>query len=251
MTHALDLLFFGNSYTINNDVADRIARLAVAAGHERPLVVTELEGGQTFRRHIEHVTRSPRDNVDHPSVAGRTWDFVVLQEFSWRPTRLGEPERFRDEAMQLFRMTRDHTSSRGRGVRPVLYQTWARAPGHAFYDVDFAGPREMQGELRHHYRAAFDELSCEGAAPRLARVGDAFESLGFDPSLYDDDLHHASVKGSTLAAMVLFGTIYGATVGAIAFDAVREWAGIDRAAWQSIAAAADGLDAATRERIAS
>lgn len=239
MTHALNLLFFGNSYTINNDVADRVARLAVAAGYARPLVVTELEGGQNFRRHIEHVERFPRQNVDHPSVAGRTWDFVVLQEFSWRPTRIGEPERFRDEAKQLFRMTRDHPSGRGRGVQPVLYQTWARAAGHAFYDADFASPAAMQDELRHHYRAAFDDLIRERAAPRLAPVGDAFESLSFDASLYDDDLHHASVRGSTLAAMVLFRTIYGAAVGGIAFDGVRDWAGLDRATWQRLAATAD------------
>jgi hypothetical protein len=239
----LNLLFFGNSFSMDN-VAVNVGRLATADGRATPVLVADLEGGQTLDYHIGQVDAAPANNVNHASIAGRTWDYVVMQEFSTKPTHLGNPADFRADALTLYRRVRDHASGRGAGVTGVLFETWARGPGNTgFYPGSFADPAAMQAELRANYLAALGDVrAAEGdAAARLAPVGDAFEARGFAVSLYDGDLYHQSAAGALLASMVLYRTIYDEHVGDIAYAAAGAWAGVDQPTWTSLAATADAM----------
>ncbi|CAN0370061.1 unnamed protein product, partial [Ectocarpus sp. 4 AP-2014] len=98
-------------------------------------------------------------------------------------------------------------------VTPVLYETWARGPGHAFYtgtDPDYASPSEMQAQVRAGYdqlKAALDEAN-GGETALIAPVGDAWEEANYD-RLHANDNWHAQNRGTLLAAMVIYGTVYG------------------------------------------
>ena len=132
----------------------------------------------------------------------------------------------------------------------MLYQTWARGPGHRFYPLNFAKPPQMQQELVEGYEAARGALVKEFGQEvvAVAPVGEAFAAMGFDPRLYGEDIYHAGPPGSLLAAMVLYRTLYGGRIADISArarqdaSAAERWAGIDERFWNQLAAAADGLD---------
>lgn len=72
--NAMRVLFVGNSHTQNNDVPGMVARLAGAAGVERPLhAVTEAPGGAGFVEHLGN-GRVAAYLREEP------WDYVVLQD---------------------------------------------------------------------------------------------------------------------------------------------------------------------------
>jgi len=134
----------------------------------------------------------------------------------------------------------------------VLYETWAREPGHEFYDThsaefSFDNPAAMQQQIRTHYNLARDGInqSLGDTLAMVAPVGDAFEDSGFASDLYRANNHdgsHASEKGSRLAGAVIYRAIYGETVSDIDYAALNALHALDESEWNDIAALADGVD---------
>ena len=241
------LLFFGNSFSLGDDVPGHVGSLAALDGHPAPLVVADLMGGTDLAYHIGQVDDYPANNVTHASLAGtNTWDHVILQGYSTEATHLRDTSAFRTNALALYRRIRDHASGKGLGVQPVLFQTWARAVGHSFYPDSFADPAAMQHEIRTNYQAAADILlAAEPAAQvRIAPVGDAFERGGFNAAdLYGADLYHAGNLGPELAALVIYKTIYGATATNIPYATVLDagWTTMNSNDWTRVTYWAEGL----------
>lgn len=241
------LLFFGNSFSLGEDVPGHVGSIAAIAGHPAPLVVADLLGGTDLAYHITQVDEYPQNNVTHASLTGtNTWDHVVIQGYSTEATRVRDPAVFRANALALYRRVKDHASGKGEGVGPVLYQTWARAPGHSYYPGTFADPAEMQHEIRTNYQAAADIIqAAEPAADvRIARVGDAFELAGFTPAdLYGSDLYHAGNLGPELAALIIYKAIYDAPVTNIPYAAVAaaNWTSMSSNDWTRVTYWAEGL----------
>jgi hypothetical protein len=241
------LLFFGNSFSIGDNVPGRVAALAVLDGQPAPLVAADLMGGKDLAYHIGEVDANAAANVDSPLLSGGdTWDDVIMQGYSTEATHLRDTMAFRTNALALYRRVKDHASGKGAGVRPVLFQTWARAPGHSFYPASFPTPAAMQHEIRTNYQAAAESiLAAEPAADvRIAPVGDAFERGGFSPvRLYAADLYHAGNLGPALAALVLYKTLYGTTVTNIPYDIVRTtgWTDMSSNDWERVTYWAEGL----------
>ncbi len=211
-------LFYGNSFTIGIGSAEAeaaggvpgiVQALAAAAGHPPPQVENAAVSGQSLAWHLANnlsVIADPQDFVPPP---GFQWDAVVIQDFSTRPTYIGDLAAFRADVLSMYEQVRGHSP----GVVPILYETWARGPGHEFYSgsdpVFPGGPAEMQQQVRDGYLLARSDIDAAyglGTA-RIAPVGDAFENSGWD-NLYSDDLYHANSRGTYLAALVIFGTIY-------------------------------------------
>lgn len=198
-----NILFYGNSFTGNAGGVHLMVRdIASAAGHETPHIYGRIVGGQTLEYHLATGTSVITSGIP----AGRTWDAVVLQEYSTRPTTHptdGNVPAFRAAAQGLYQAVLNHSPD----AQAVLYETWARHPGHFFYPGIWATASDMQAELRANYNDASDLLNTIGSS-EVARVGDAFEAGGFDTSLYAGDLYHQNNRGALLAALVLYGTIY-------------------------------------------
>lgn len=214
----LSIIFYGNSFTFgagSSRPVDSVFRdIATIAGHDRPYTVSAAVSGQDLEWHVGNNTQRITSSIP----PGQNWDYVVLQEHSTKLTRAytGSPsfpasiEESKTTAVQLHNAVKAHSP----GAKPVLYETWARGPGHAFYtgaSPQFpGGPSEMQAEIRDGYnmlQAALDEAAGEELT-LIAPVGDAWEEANYD-NLHSGDLWHAQNRGTLLAALVIYGTIYG------------------------------------------
>jgi hypothetical protein len=238
------LLFFGNSFTLSYDVPGRLWQIAQADGHVAPRTVSDLTGGTNLEYHIGQIASNPANNVAHPAVApGDAWDFVILQGYSTEPTHIGDPVGFRNDAVTLTGLVRNHPSGKGIGTQAVLYETWARGPTHAFYPNTFASPTVMQQELRDSYTAATADINAAfgpGTA-RYAPVGDAYEAAGFNLNLYGSDIYHPSEYGATLNALILYRTIYGELTSDIPYSDSIAWFGMSSTQWTSLTTLADSM----------
>lgn len=213
----LNIIFYGNSFTFgagSSRPVDSIFRdIATIAGHERPYTISAAVSGQDIEWHVNNNLQRITSSIP----PGQNWDYVVMQEHSTKLTRAytGSPsfpasiEESKTTAVQLHDAVKQHSPN----ADPVLYQTWARGPGHAFYtgaNPQFTDPSEMQAEVRAGYDAlqsALNEAAGDEVA-LLAPVGDAWEEANYD-NLHSGDLWHAQNRGSLLAALVIYGTIYG------------------------------------------
>ncbi len=238
------LLFFGNSFTLSYDVPGRIWQIAQADGHVAPRSVSDLTGGTDLDYHIGQIATNPANNVAHPAVAaGDTWDFVIIQGYSTEPTHIGDPIDFRNDAVTLTSMVRNHISGKGTGTQAVMYETWARGPTHSFYPGTFANPSVMQQELRDSYTAATGDINTAfgpGTA-RYAPVGDAYEVAGFNLNLYGTDIYHPSEYGATLNALILYRTIYGELTSDIPYNDSVSWFGMTSTQWTELTTLADSM----------
>ncbi len=193
-TAGINVLFFGNSYTISSSnpavhspawggargVPELVRQIAIAAGHPAPFVKNVYHLNRGLDHHLS-ANAASLGHIDEPALEGESWDYVVLQGFSTRSTQhpyTGNPRLHQENSWRLFDEVRDgatnHTSKHP-GVVPVLYQAWARQPDHWFYDVSsphtaghniaigvanwtlgplFAGPAAMAEEVRSSYDEA-------------------------------------------------------------------------------------------------
>ncbi len=212
-----NLLFFGNSFTngvgSGTSVPILVRLIAESAGHPSPHVVNPSVSSADLDYHLNNSLGTITSGVP----VGETWDAVVLQERSTKPTTShpdGNVTQFRDDAVALY----DEVAAHSPDVEAVLFETWARAPGHEFYTganpIFPGGPAQMQNELRLWYGVAANDLQSAtgGTTGIVAPVGDAFEVGNWD-NLHDDDLFHAQNRGTVLAALVIYGTIYDDRTG--------------------------------------
>lgn len=210
------VIFYGNSFTFGagstSSVNSLFTDIATAAGHDTPFVRSAAVSGQDLEFHVTSNTASIFSTIP----PAEDWDFIVMQEHSTKLTRAydGSPsfpasiEESKTNAVALHEVAK----SRSADVVPVLYETWARGPGHAFYTGGsplFTGPAEMQAEIRDGYNQLKTSLDANAGEDLtlIAPVGDAWEEANFD-NLHSGDLWHAQNRGTLLAALVIYGTIY-------------------------------------------
>ncbi len=206
---ALNLLFYGNSFTLGSgstrSVTALVNDIAVAAGQDDPYVVSGAVGGWSLANHLASNTGIISTSI----AAGEQWDYVVLQDYSTRPTHVGDLAAHRSDFVTMYQQVAAHSPD----VKVVGFETWARAPGHEFYSGTSpsfpGGPAQMQAELRDGYNLSTMDLNLLAGmgTSRVAPVGDAWESTGWS-NLHATDLYHANNRGTLLAALVIYGTIY-------------------------------------------
>ncbi len=205
----LNVLFYGNSFTLGahstRSVDALVNDIAVAAGQEDPYVVSAAMSGWSLSNHLASNTGVISSGI----AAGQEWDYVILQDYSTQPTHIGNLSQHRSDYVAMYQAVASHSPN----VQAVGFETWARAPGHSVYEGSPAsfpdGPSQMQQELRDGYAlstADVNALAGPGTS-RVASVGDAWESTGWS-NLHASDLYHANNRGTLLAALVIYGTIY-------------------------------------------
>ena len=211
--NADDVLFFGNSFTFgasvpglsdNGGVPKMVEE--IAATKARQLTAESLTSpGVTFGYHLAQPATAT-------ALAAKTWTWVVLQDYSTEPTRMGDVSKFMQDGISFSNRIAQHSPRAG----IVLYETWARPPG-VFYQTlggrQFTGPTDMMADLHSSYDALGKKLAAinPNRPVRVALVGTAFARCHAEfPDLVLDaaDHHHATQEGYYLAAMVIFEVIY-------------------------------------------
>lgn len=195
------VLFVGNSFTRQHDVAGRVAALAADQGVALAPVTVAIDGTTLEAKWTDPGLRA--------RMTERAWDAVVLQDYS---TIALTPEQAARSAETVGEMTRALAPA-----RPVLFETWARAPGHGLYAREAApeGPMAMQEAVAAHY----ERLARETGGV-VAPVGRRFTARAVaGDALFARDGHHASADGAALAARVLWQALaraLGRTAGGAA-----------------------------------
>ena len=146
----LNLLYYGNSYSQGNGTVGALVQaLAEEAGFESPNTVQRLVGGQNLSFHLNEPSQAAAVTQSLP--LGEEWDFVIMQGFSLEATvALGNPPQFVANAVAILGNVKAHSP----GARAVLYQTWARGPGHSVYPASFPEPMAMHRQIENGYREA-------------------------------------------------------------------------------------------------
>lgn len=205
-----EVLFVGNSFTHgyiilrdHGGIPAIFETIALGKGRSVNTMMT-AKGGKSWAFYLAQ--------PEFPALFVETLDWIVLQDFSTRPTRLGNVAAFMADGRRLWDLITDRAPNAGL----VLFETWARAPEHEFYAGDtprFENPAAMYGEVHQSYGELHAALSegHPGRTVRVAPVGTAFaRCLEEYPEIpiYAADLYHADVIGSYLAVLVLYATIF-------------------------------------------
>ncbi|MCA9235021.1 MAG: hypothetical protein KDA44_06105 [Planctomycetales bacterium] len=241
-----DIVWFGNSFTLatccgsTRSVPAVLRDIAVAAGEPSPNIADNSVNGRSLQDHLNGNLRI----IDAGIAPGDDWEFVVLQDYSTQPTHIGNLSLHLSSTLQLYQQV----AARSANVVPVLYETWARGYGNAFYAgalPDFpGGPAEMQAELREGYEMSTANIDAVvgGDIARLAPAGDAWELADFPANFYGDGSYHASNRGTLLNALVIYGTIYGdPTTSDIDISGVLASLGLSAADGQQLTGLADSV----------
>jgi len=205
-----DVLFIGNSFTFgatapevqkNGGVPKLFAEIAAAKGRQVSTSAVTA-GGKDWAWHLAQP-------ATEKALGSKPWTWVVLQDFSTRPTHLGNVEQFVHDGETFSEKIAQGSPHAG----IVLYETWARPPGMFYLLKPPFGPEEMMRELHESYGRLRDDLAAKNSnrEARVAPVGTAF---ALDAAKYPainlnaSDKHHATAEGYYLAALVIYETIY-------------------------------------------
>ena len=245
---ARNLLFFGNSFTLYNNLPSIVSQIAVAEGHVQPNVYAQATFGWTLTDHLNKIAADGSNNIIvHSLPAGATWDDVVMQDLSTRPASVtaapvnGNAAAFRADAAALFNAVHRQSPN----VKDVLFETWARGADSLFYPGSYPNPSAMQNDVFAQYNgAAWDANHAFGPNTAiLANAGEAWRANNFAPSLYDGpDEYHPSQRGSVLAALVVYRAVYHDNTAAIPLVKVSTLLaaeGLTATDWQQLTAVAD------------
>lgn len=179
----LRVLFIGNSLTYTNDLPGVFEALAVAAGKPKPVVRWVTIGGFSLE---DQWNRGDA----RKAVASGPWDFVVLQQ---------GPSASAEGSSSLRAYTRWFAREiRAGGATPALYQVWPST----------SRPQDFDGVIRSYADAARE---VDGV---LLPAGEAWRAAWKrDPGLelYSKDGLHPTLAGTYLAALTVFGRLYGAS----------------------------------------
>lgn len=193
------VLFIGNSYTGVNNLPLLVQAVASSAG-DTLVFDSNTPGGFTFEGHSTNPSTLSK-------IALGTWDFVVLQEQSQRPS-------FPDfqVATQVFpyaRLLDSLIQAANPCTQTLFYMTWGRKNGDASNCPNFpplctyAG---MDSLLNLRYRMMADSNRAELCPAGLVwrRIRQQFPWM----ELYDTDGSHPSLLGSYTTACAFYASVF-------------------------------------------
>ena len=212
----LNMLFIGNSFTNDGPIPDLVRDIAVTAGFPAPNVTSVARTGRDLDFHT-------RNGGTLRAIDQGGWGVVVLQEFSTKPTEVGNPLEFKVDATTLY----DRVKATSPDAEIIMFETWARREDHSIYDDSFliatfgidSGREEMQAQLNYHYHDVAENYIPANSANQsgdvwVAPVGEAWHAEWNDQNigLHASDGYHGSIFGQYLNALVIYSTIYDSPV---------------------------------------
>jgi hypothetical protein len=227
------VLFVGNSYTGVNDLPSVFGALAASLG-----CVVDIDssviGGARFSDHV----MSPETAT---KIDAGSWNHVVLQNQSQVPG--WQPADVQAESVPHAVTLVDMVQAASPDASIAYFATWGRRDG----DADNCGYYPLVCTFEGHTQALAEGYALYAAATGgdIAPVGLGFQAVvdattaPFDPAeLWAGDGSHPTIRGTYLAAAILFGRIFAApTIGA------TYAAGLDAADAAFMQATASGFSA--------
>lgn len=210
-----DVLFIGNSFTFGGD------ETAVVNHGGIPKLVTAIAESKGKTASTEMVTTGGKDwgfHLQNPAtdtaLKSHSWNWVVLQDYSTKPTRLGDVDQFMKNGKTFSDRIADESPKAG----IILYETWAYDSKNPIYQAaatgnNFTKPDDMIDELHKNYadlQKKLQEMKPDQQV-RVAPVGTAFaRCIREHPeiNLYVADFKHPSQAGCYLSALVIYATIF-------------------------------------------
>jgi hypothetical protein len=178
---AVRVLFIGNSLTASNDLPAIVEALAKAAGQPALDWKSVLLPGTSLEDQW-------RDGQARKAIGQGPWDYVVLQQ---------GPSALDDSRRTLFDFVgRFAKEIRAVGARPAIYMVWPSSSRTSDFD-------DVSQSYRMAARQVDGLLFPVGEAWRAAWKRDA------KLALYSPDGLHPTPAGSYLAALVMYGRLYG------------------------------------------
>ncbi len=197
---SIRVLFIGNSLTAYNDLPAIVAALAKAGGQP----ALDWKGVILPGTSLEDQWR---DGQARKAIGQGPWDYVVLQQ---GPSALDESRR-----SLLDYVGRFAREIRAVGARPAIYMVWPSSSRTSDFD-----------DVSQSHRMAARQV--DGL---LFPVGEAWRAAWKRDSkiaLYSKDGLHPTPAGSYLAALVMYGQLYGKSpVGLPGTLSLSERASID------------------------
>lgn len=208
-----DVLFIGNSFTYggaapivekNGGVPKLVEGIAQAAGKNISTTAV-TKGGKDWAYHLAQP-------ITEKTISLKPWTWIVLQDYSTRPTRVGNIDQFMKDGKTFSDLIAKTSPKTG----IVLYETWARPVGKFYSGKEgkgLSGPEQMMGDLHQSYddlQKALAETDADRPV-RVALVGTAFAKCNAQfpaINLSATDNHHASADGYYLAALVIYETLF-------------------------------------------
>jgi hypothetical protein len=150
-------------------------------------------------------------------IDGGGWDYVVLQEYSTKPTdNVGPASVFKADATFLY----DRVKASSPLAQIILYETWARHEDHSIYPDTFTNRIQMQTQLNTHYHDCADNYIPTNSTAAVktdvtvAPAGHAWHAnyLDLNLMLHGGDLYHAGSLGEYLNSLAIYSTIYQSPV---------------------------------------
>ena len=192
----MNILFIGNSYTYYNDLDVLFENLCRENDKEVHADRITQGGRKLFQ------FKDANDTVTRELISAlqcRKYDVCFFQEQSLLP--ILNFDAFLDSLTHTVQLLKPQTP------QLILYATWARKTGCPVLEEHGWTPDSMTQDLAAAYGKAGSALDA-----KVSYVGLVFQkAMQLDPTidLHDPDLSHPSYKGSCLAALVHYHTLFG------------------------------------------
>jgi hypothetical protein len=217
-----DILFLGNSYTNQNNLASKLNELMDSGGEE--VSVSALTGGGLNLKDHEEKARDTEDSWN--LALNEANDYVILQDQSQIPSFPTSSTSWRESKAGAIYLNERIWNSNG---NTILFMTWGYKDGDSNNQWRNPDYLTMQLHLRQGYEMYLENITTDSQPAFIAPVGLAFEYIynnvadtGVDPSvdstsfsnLYSSDGSHPSIDGTYLAACVFHSILTGnSTIG--------------------------------------
>ena len=201
----LHVLLIGNSYTLFNSLDTLLERVATDAGKGKTIVAS------LAAKNNQSLQTLWQDGAALDSIKKGGWDYVVLQEWVFGPTR--DANSFEDYAGRF------DTAIRAQGGKTVLLIPWA---------PNFMP--DSQTAITNSVKAVAGRLHA-----RVAPAGPAWVAALAQKSslpLYYQDGSHPDVLGSYLTAAVIYSTLFEESSESSSGSADQQL--LRRVAWKTV-----------------
>lgn len=201
MGQTKNVLFIGNSFTMNHQMPKKLERIAKREG-ESLFTAQVTKGGKDWAYHA----KNPHT---YEMIKSEPWDYVVLQALSYEP--LYAEHLLSEKTLKHGKMMIDSIRRHHPNAKIMLFMTWGYKDGiYIDYERRSIEYEEMQERLQKQYNR-FGELYKVAIAP-VGKVWEKSRERYPDFNLYASDDYHQSELGSFLVASTFYSMIFNKTI---------------------------------------